>query len=153
MLENKPIIQGPDVELLFPRIKTARSKGFFASDKQYNTTSINSMQKVLNTWKLYLTVSRLFKKMVYSQKFDCDNFSDTFMGFAKLFYPAQGIGTVWFSYMIGKKKLAHAINFFVVWNKNNGHDVFYVEPQTGMMYSMTEMMLKYDKMEMLYVRI
>ncbi len=120
-LDLRPVRTQKQIECMFPKL----SKGFHAGDANYNTTSLESMHEFLKTWQL--------KHKTWTKKFDCDNFSDVLMGWAKLTNPTQAIGTVWVK--TGPKS-AHAINFFVYW-ENKIFNLAYIEPQTGEILKLT----------------
>ncbi len=121
-LEPTVTISADQIKSMFPRLKN----GFHAGDVAYNSTTIESMKDFLSIWAI--------KHKKWTGKFDCDNFSDAFMGWAKLTNPSQGIGTIWVKQ---SRTAAHAINFFILWDGKQ-LDWAYIEPQTGEIFKVTD---------------
>ena len=122
-LETRTIIAKKKISELFI------VNNVFLGDDKYNTTTIFSMTQFLKVWQKYIRYSQ--KK--WSKSFDCDNFSDIFMGFAKLTNPTQAIGTIWVKQT---QTINHALNFFVYRTTNKTFGWAYIEPQTGEIYEL-----------------
>lgn len=131
-LETLPVISADEILIMLPRtipVTPNKPDGglvFKAGDDRYNTTSVQSMQSFLKTW--------LVKYVVWSKKFDCDNFADIFMGYAKLTNPSQAVGKIW---VIQPGNLRHALNFFVFY-ENKAYQWAYIEPQTAEVMRLTD---------------
>lgn len=130
-LETGPVIDAEQIEVLFPHPdpvtpnKPGGGLDFKAGDASYNTTTVKDMEKFLEGW--------IIKFVRWSKRFDCDNFADIFMGWAKFTNPTQAVGKVW---VLQESGYRHALNFFV-YHEAGMFGWAYIEPQTGEIYHLT----------------
>lgn len=125
-LELMPVINKQEIKAMFPL-----NSDIFIGDDKYNTTSLKSMESFLKLWKLLFV-----KNAKYSKRFDCDNYSDSFMGWCKLTNPTMTVGTIW----VERPQDGHALNFFIHWTEEEGFVWSYIEPQTGEIIKIRDVM-------------
>lgn len=120
-MEPGPGVSGKQIESLFPK-----NCKVYLGDANYNTVSAEEVERFNALWKAF---GLELAEIKYSERLDCDNFADGYMGIAKLSNPTIALGWVWVHQDNGPN---HALNFFVSMNlADRTYSYSLIEPQTG----------------------